>query len=394
MMRNLRLCAFALLLTSCLASAQASQPALKPPTKKQLAKFEAEVRELLDARQIPGASAGIVFRQELVWSSGFGFADVENQIPVTADTPFELASVSKPFASILLMQLIEAGQLKPDDPMSKFDVPQWYQEWDGPKRYKEAPVLVRHVWSHTSQGTPGNAYSYNGNIYHDLTYVFEAITHKPYTQALEERIFRPLGMSRTVPGLFAPRFEPVLADIAHPYKLEHFKIAPGMYSAMTEPSTPDMAFPFNVQRMVASPASEEWRKKALGDSYIPLTMGSAAGLISCVTDLAKFDAALDRNTLISESSKQLMWTPMVSNQGKTLPYALGWFVQTDGDHRIVWHYGLFPPSYSTLYIKVPEKQITFILLANMDRVTSGNPVGRGDIKVSPFARTFLSLIDD
>ena len=383
-----------LILATSLASAQQPEPNLKPPSKAQLATLESELRDLLTARQIPGASAGVVFRQELVWSSGFGFANVEKQIPATADTVYELASVSKPIASVLLMQLVGAGELKIDDPMSKFNVPQWYEGWDGPARYNEAPVLVRHVWSHTSHGTPGDAYSYNGNIFHDLTFVYEAVTHKPYTQALEERILRPLEMTRTVPGLYAPGYKRVLADLAYPYMRDRREIKPGTYIANAEPSTPDIAFPFHVERMVASAESEAWRRERLGSSYVPLTMGASAGLISCITDLARFDAALDRNTLISEASKELMWTPARSSQGETLPYALGWFVQSDGDHRIVWHYGLFPPSYSTLYIKVPEREITFILLANTDRVTATVPVGRGDVKVSPIARAFLSLIED
>jgi CubicO group peptidase (beta-lactamase class C family) len=131
----------------------------------------------------------------------------------------------------------------------------------------------------------------------------------------------------------------------------------------------------------------------LGDKYEPLTgLSSSAGLVSCVTDLAKFDAALDRNTLISSASKELMLTPTVSNSGQTLPYALGWFVQKEDATRIVWHYGLHPPSISSLYIKLPEKQLSFILLANTDRLSANVPLGDGNVRVSPFARAFLSII--
>ena len=62
--------------------------------------FEAALDKLVTDNNLPGLSAGIVKDQKLVWSRGFGYADLEQEIPATASTPYRLASVSKPFAAV------------------------------------------------------------------------------------------------------------------------------------------------------------------------------------------------------------------------------------------------------------------------------------------------------
>jgi CubicO group peptidase (beta-lactamase class C family) len=255
-------------------------------------------------------------------------------------------------------------------------------------------VKVRHVLSHTSAGTPGYAYSYSGNTYHDLTFVVESLTRKPYAQTIVERILRPLEMTRTVPGHLAQGYETVMRDMAFPYVYQRRQIRPGAYPIVVDPANEPVSLPYEIRKLQWSPESVEWRKKTLGGAYAPDTFGAAAGLISCVSDLAKFDAALDQNVLISQASKESMWAPAVSNTGETLPYALGWFVQEIDSVRVVWHYGLHPPSISSLYIKVPDKEVSFFLLANTDRLSSTVNLGDGDVRKSPFARAFLSLIED
>jgi hypothetical protein len=69
---------------------------------------------------------------------------------------------------------------------------------------------------------------------------------------------------------------------------------------------------------------------------------------------------------------------------------LGWFSQRVNGVRVIWHYGQWP-QYSALYIKVPERRLTLILLANSGGLGEAFPLGDGDVMVSPFARTFLGL---
>jgi CubicO group peptidase (beta-lactamase class C family) len=121
---------------------------------------------------------------------------------------------------------------------------------------------------------------------------------------------------------------------------------------------------------------------------------SAAGEISStVLDLAKFDVALDGDRLISAASRERMFTPAVSSSGQTLPYALGWFVEEIAGRRVMWHYGWAPPGVSALYVKVPGAELTFLLLANNDRLSAGFAWSRQGVRASPFARAFLDAFD-
>jgi CubicO group peptidase (beta-lactamase class C family) len=108
-----------------------------------------------------------------------------------------------------------------------------------------------------------------------------------------------------------------------------------------------------------------------------------------VLDLAKFDSAMDRNQIISGDSRQIMFSPTLSNQGQPLSYGLGWFVQDHKGLRLVWHNG-HQPTYSSLILKVPARDLTLILLANSDGLSGSFNLGDGDVMESPFAGLFLS----
>jgi len=80
------------------------------------AEFEVELEDLRQKLKIPAFSAALVQDQELVWAKGFGYADLENKVKATPDTPYHLASLTKPFAATIIMQLVEEGALNLDDP--------------------------------------------------------------------------------------------------------------------------------------------------------------------------------------------------------------------------------------------------------------------------------------
>ena len=82
--------------------------------------FEAEVARLHAELRLPGLAVGMIRGRELWWFNGYGFADLAEKTPVTRDTPFHLASLTKTFASTLLMQLVEQGKLDLDTPAATF----------------------------------------------------------------------------------------------------------------------------------------------------------------------------------------------------------------------------------------------------------------------------------
>ena len=338
-----------LMLVAALAGCAPAAPATTPGRvdAEQWDQFAAELESLRQQMKIPGMSAAVVKDGQLVWARGFGFADVENGIPAAPETPYHLASVTKPFAALVIMQLVQDGRLSLDDPVSRYGV-------DLPEGDK---VLVRHLMSHTSEGTPGQDYQYNGNRYALLSQVIQAATGRSFQEWLFERIVQPLGLEETAPtpsgctGLpFAPTCERVYKAIAKPYQLdENLSFVPGYYQT---------------------------------------NFNAGAGLISTVTDLAKLDAALDANTLVTAASKELMFTPTVSNSGNDLPYGLGWFTQQYRGNRVIWHYGQWPPSISSLFLKFPDEGLTFIVLANTDGLSTPFELGDGDITTSLMALAF------
>ena len=110
--------------------------------------------------------------------------------------------------------------------------------------------------------------------------------------------------------------------------------------------------------------------------------------MSSAADLALYDIALDSHTFLEPATQESAWTPTVSNDGRTLPYGLGWFIQNYRGTRLVWHYG-FWSSVSALYLKVPEYNINLMVLSNSDRLSKGYGLHNGNILNSPVARSFL-----
>jgi CubicO group peptidase (beta-lactamase class C family) len=120
-------------------------------------------------------------------------------------------------------------------------------------------------------------------------------------------------------------------------------------------------------------------------------VNASAGLLSTVVDLARYDAAIDDNVFVSATTQAAAWTNARSTASATVfPYGLGWFIQQIGGTRVIWHYGQWP-QYSALYIKVPDRRLTLILLANSGGLGEAFPLADGDVMVSPFARAFIGL---
>ena len=120
----------------------------------------------------------------------------------------------------------------------------------------------------------------------------------------------------------------------------------------------------------------------------PKNFSTAAGLASTITDMLKYAAAYDGNILLAEDQKEKIFTPMISNSGTILPYGLGWFIQEKEGIKIAWHHGYWI-GMSSLIIRIPEKKLSFVIMANSDMLSAPYPLGNGDLWVSPYAKEFL-----
>ena len=313
--------------------------------------FEEELEALRVAHKIPGFSAAVVKDQELVWAKGFGYADLENEVEAAPDTPYHLASVTKPFAAVILMQLVEEGILDLESLVAQYGI----------DLESSGVIRVKHLLSMTSEGNPGEQYNYNGGRYALLSQVMEGASGKSFQALFFERIVQPLGMNSTAPNPAG------CVGLAYSATCDH------LYEKISNPYQLDP-------------------RDGIAESYYwDQWLGAAGGLISTVTDLATFDMALDQNDLLSLELKQKMFAPTISTDGAELPYGLGWFSQEYEGTRLVWAYGYWSPSVSSLILKVPEENLTFIILANTDNLSRPYRLGDGDVLRSPVAMAFYKL---
>lgn len=346
---------FVVCLVLCVVLTGCNVPATKPSSNdltSSLAAFEQELEALRVEMKIPGLSAAVVQDGQVVWARGLGYADLEKQVPARPETAYHLASVTKTSAAVVVMRLVQDGKLSLDDPVTRYGV--YLPEGDR--------ILVRHLLSHTSEGTPGQRFQYNGMRYGMLSQVVLGATGRSLQDWLYELVLAPLRMRDTAPGpaamcaglSFAAVCERVEAALTVPYMLDaDLNPVRGIY----------------------------------GDTY-----NAGAGLMSTVLDLTRFDKAMDDNRLVTAETKALMWTPTLSNSGQELSYGLGWFVQTYRGTKMVFHTGYSPPSTSALYLKLPEKKLTLIVLANTDLLSRcWNSTG-GDVLDSPVAAAFYKWL--
>jgi hypothetical protein len=107
--------------------------------------------------------------------------------------------------------------------------------------------------------------------------------------------------------------------------------------------------------------------------------------------MAKFDAAIDRHRFLKKETQEKAWTAFVSNDGQPLPHGLGWFVTDYSGARLIWHYGHWGTGFSAIYLKVPEKRISLVVLANSEALADHQFKGNHDITNNAVACSFLRL---
>ncbi|MDX1904530.1 MAG: serine hydrolase [Thermonemataceae bacterium] len=237
---------------------------------------------------------------------------------------FPVASLTKIFASVLVMQLVENQQLSLDNSIIKFL----------PDTKLTTNIQVKHLLSHTSQGEVGKAFYYSNSRYTLLTQVIEKASGKKFETLLNERILKPLKMQHTF----------LLKD---------------------------------------SSEIKKWGNKMAKGKY-EYGFSASGGLVSCIEDLALFDYGLDFNILLTQTSKDLIFTPFYKNS----PYGLGIFTQNISSNQIIWCYGQ-ASSFASLYVKVPQENLTYIVLADNNTMNNYPKLIYGDLTTSLFALSFL-----
>ena len=346
------------------------------------ADLERELGALRDRLAIPGLSAAIADGDRIVWARGFGYADLDRRIPVDPDTTsFHLASVTKPYAATVVLQLADEGRVSLDAPVTGFGV-------DMPR------VQVWHLLSHTSQQPPGAAYRYDPRAFGALTPVVERAGGRAFAAELTDRIVRRAGLAHTAPNPREVDGAACRAQLSS--RLLRMCGAEGQPELARDTFLASGLDRASIDRTLAIGYAHEWGRQLWpAGLFGPMrpeqhltSLFASAGLVASATDVLRFSIALDRGTLMTSSTLERMYTPALSQTGSPT-FGLGWFLQQYEGQSLAWQFGQATES-SSLLLKLPKQGVAFVVLANSDGLSRRRRLGdSGDVLKSPAATLFL-----
>src|SRR6266581_3350972 len=231
--RSQRFIAYAAIFTLLLGLAAHAEDQGNIPARKDYASvamsLESMIRQEMDDKQLPAFSIALVDGNQIVWAQGFGYQDPDKKIPATAHTVYRVGSVSKLFTDIGIMQMVEAGKINLDAPVSQY-IPDFH-----PQNPFSSPITLRELMSHRSgllreppignyfdpseptlQATvrsmnstelvyePGTHLKYSNAGIAVVGYTLEEMNHQLFPEYLKQAVLRPLGMNASA---FAPEQE-------------------------------------------------------------------------------------------------------------------------------------------------------------------------------------------
>ncbi len=330
-----------LVLLTCLAIFLIATPCLAQPVPA--AKIDRVIKQQMDANKIPGVSLAVIRNGKIVLLKSYGLANVEHHVPVRPETIFQSGSIGKQFTAAAIMILVQEHKLSLDDKISRYFS-------DAPASWKE--ITVWNLLTHTSglgdypadidlrrdytedeyfasfkkaplDFAPGSRWNYSNVGYVTLGMLIRKVTGKYYGDFLKERIFEPLGM--TTARIISE------ADIV-PNRAAGYRLVQGELK------------------------NQEW--------VSPSTNSTADGsLYLSILDLAKWDASLYTDKLLTQASREKIWTGARLSDGTTKDYGFGWHLADLHGRRAVFHGGAWQ-GFKTFIVRFLDAKLTFIFLAN------------------------------
>jgi len=306
-------------------------------------------------------AVAVVADSTIIFSEGFGTLDPQGKPPVTGDSRFRLASVSKVLTAVAVMRLVEQGRLALDSPIQRY-CPEY--------PFRQYPITVRHLLAHCSGirhyaspaenynsqffpmlsdavgivandsllFPPGGQFGYSTYAFNLLGRAVEIGSGQPFPQAIATLVLGPAGMDRS-------------GSIGELRQLGNEQIAEGFTRTL---------------------AGEIVASKPLNLSdRVP-----GAGLVSTANDLARFAVALFGHRLLRDGTLRQMWTNAEFG-GVAMPCGLGWFVAPTPLGQLAMHDGAQSGCRALLMVH-PERQIAVAILANMEGDDLTEAMQRGD----------------
>jgi D-alanyl-D-alanine carboxypeptidase len=303
------------------------------------------VRAEMERQNVPGLSLAIVRNGKIVKEKGYGVANVEHDVPVSAQTVFQSGSVGKQFVAALVMLMVQDGKLALDEPISRY-LPQAPAAWN--------KITIRHLLTHTSglpsgdeaidlqrdysedellqssykvalTTAPGEKWAYSNLGYQVLGILCSKVGGKFYGDQLRERIFAPLGM--------------------HTEVISERRIVPHRAAGYV--------------RVEGELLNQAWVSPSLNTT-------ADGSLYLTAHDLALWSIALDADAPLSASLKTAMWTPVRLSDGSKHDYGLGWQLEEKNGRRIVRHGGAWQ-GFTSHIARYPDDGLAVVVLINRAR---------------------------
>lgn len=310
-----------------------------PPSAELAAKIDAFLSQQAAADRFSGAVL-VARGDEIVLSKGYGLADREQGIANTPQTPFHIASMSKAFTAMVIMQLVEQGSLRVEDSICDYlsDCPAAWQAMtihqllthtsglpDGLPAVDSAALesrteAVARLAESPLVAEPGSAFVYSDVGYMLLGHIAEQVSGRTYADLVRAGIFEPLGM--TASGI-DPVPEGTAVGYISPYE------------------TADV---------------------------LPAFIEPAAGVAASLEDMHRWARAVLGDSLVSAATRERIFTPYVSLEPDlAADYGYGWMLQ-DVYGRPSIHHGGGQPGFRSEIALFPEDDLTVIILSNDERV--------------------------
>ena len=325
------------------------------------ARLDAFIQVQLETKGLPALSIAVVDDQTLAWAEGYGLADPEQGTPVTAETVYRVASVSKLFTAMTVMQLVEQGTLDLDAPITTY-LPDFQ-----PENPFGTPITLRQLHSHQS----GLVREPPVGHYFDPT--------EPSLEAM----VRSLNETTLIyPPETRTKYSNAAVSVAG-YAVERTQNEP--YGAYAQRALID---PMGLKKTSFLPRED--LRRALGIGYMwrydtnsftdapvfELGIGPAANLYTTVNDLGRFISALfaikdgTLTEILRPESLEQMWTVQFAPPEEKSGYGLGFYVSEFEGHRRVQHAGVMY-GYATRVYALPDRKLGVAIVANVDAT---NPV--------------------
>ncbi len=311
------------------------------------------VAAVMEESGTPGMSVAVGIDGVIVWAEGFGYADVENRVPVWEETKFRIGSVSKPLTATAVGQLVEQGKLDLDAPVQRyvpaFPEKRWpittrqvaghlagIRHYDGDEflsavRYVTVSDGLQIFQDDTLLFEPGNRFSYSSYGWNLVSAVVEGASGQDFLPYMQKNVLDPIGMSHTVADY---------TDSIIPHRTR-------FYARNRD------------GRVVNAPYVDNSYKWAGG------------GFLSTPSDLVRFGFAhFGEDVLRSETIEEL-WTPQTTNAGESTGYGIGWRVAVEDGMVVAAGHGGGSVGGTTGFGTRPPRRAAVAIVGNMSQAPTG-----------------------